>query len=206
LREFTVGQHDFESRDVVHRHAICQGMWPAGILGNIAANRGGASTGWVGGEKQHVLCKRGREFGIHHAWLNHGAAVRDIDLQHFIHAGEGEDDTALCWYAASTEARCGSARNDRDPEFVGDPDDFDDMFGGLRKGNEIRGALRKSAIVLIEHQVFGTIKYCVAAKDFAQTFTDGGNRHGSRRRSLILASGEIRMSVDELPHSSQSTA
>ena len=52
MNEFAARQHDLKRQHMIRRHAISERMRPAGIFGDVAANRASLLARWIGGEMQ----------------------------------------------------------------------------------------------------------------------------------------------------------
>ena len=48
LHDVAVGRHQFDAQHVVDRHAVFERVRPAGVRGDVAADRAGALARWIG--------------------------------------------------------------------------------------------------------------------------------------------------------------
>src|SRR5689334_9266738 len=88
-------------------------MRSARVLRDVAADGGCALAGWIGREIKTLCCELVGEFKIDHSRLHYSALVDQVDLQHLVHAREGEDDAAVARDGAATQSSTCAARDDR---------------------------------------------------------------------------------------------
>ena len=93
--------------------AIGEGVWAAGILGNVSTKGAGFLAGRVGCKVQSGMCDSGRQIGIHDARLDNGALIFEVDFEDAIHAREKNDDAAVARERAAGKAGARAASDER---------------------------------------------------------------------------------------------
>ena len=88
--DLAVREHDLEAEDVVRRDAVGEAVGPAGVLGDVAADRAGALAGGVGRVVEAVLGDRLAEVQVDDAGLDQRRPVLDVDLEDALHARHGD--------------------------------------------------------------------------------------------------------------------
>ena len=122
LDDRAVGEQDLEREDVICRDAVLEAVRAAGILGDVAAHSARRLTRGIGRVLETVRFRRGAEFRVDDAGLDHRAPVGVVDLQNPVEArqheqhlaGAGEDNevgnAAMRWQAIHRVREALSAR------------------------------------------------------------------------------------------------
>ena len=108
-------------------------MHPAGILGDIPADRAGDLARRVGRIVEAQILHRVGDAEIGHARLSDHAAVGHVDVENLVELAHAKKDAVGKRQGAARERRSGAARDDLD--FVGGAiaQDLDDLRRRLRK-------------------------------------------------------------------------
>ncbi len=78
---------------------------------------------------------------------------------------------------ATTQSGAGSARDHGNILRRGQPHDLGNLLCGLRKNYSAGRALADAGVVLVQHQVFGTVQDGVASGDLAEMIDKAGQVH-----------------------------
>ena len=178
LHDVAVGHHDFHAGHVIHRDAVHQGVRPAGIFGDVAADGAGLLAGRIGREVEAKMRNVLGELQIHHAGLHHGALVFDIDFEDAVHAREGDNDAALLRDRAAAQSGSRAASHDRNAGRRRHAHDLGNLLRILREDDSAGRALANARVVLVQHQVFGTVEDGVTSGNLAEVVDDSGQAHG----------------------------
>src|SRR5262249_17361646 len=147
---------DLEAEDMVDGDAVLEGVGPAGVGGDVAADGAGALAGGVGGEVPAVGFEVVGEPEVDDAGLDDGEAVAVIDLEDALHAGQGDDHAAANGQAAAGEAGAGAAGEEGDVQVVADLHHPDDLLGAGGEDHHVGGALLDGvAVALVDEQLGG---------------------------------------------------
>ena len=114
----TVGQHDLDAQHVVDRHAVFERVRPAGVRGDVAADRAGPLARRIGSVVIAGPLELLREVHVDQARLDDGVAIAEIDLENPLHPRERDHHAAADGQAPAGQARAGTARHERDVELV----------------------------------------------------------------------------------------
>ena len=106
VHDLAAGQHDLNSGDVVHGHAVHQRVRTAGVLRDVAADGAGLLAGGIGREVQPKVRDVLGELQVHHARLHDRAQVLDVDFEDAVHAREGDDHAARMSRWRRRSVRC----------------------------------------------------------------------------------------------------
>ena len=75
----SVGQHDFESHDVIAGDAVFEAAEAAGVFGDVAADGADLHRTWVGRIEETVLIRRGIDGGGDYAALGADGEISGVD-------------------------------------------------------------------------------------------------------------------------------
>ncbi len=89
------------------------------------------------------------ELVIDDAGLGDGALSFDVEVENAIHAREDEHHAAGAGERAAGKSRAGAAADDGEVVLYGEFYDAGNVFGGIRKNDEVRTAFFDGAVVLI---------------------------------------------------------
>ena len=107
-----VREHHVEAEHVVRGHPVLDAAQPAGIGGDVAADRADLVRGRVGRIPQAVRGRGCLQLGIERTRLDHRDAGRGVDLDP-PHPFQTEHDSAVDGRSAAGQAAAGPARNHR---------------------------------------------------------------------------------------------
>ena len=138
LDDVAVGQHDFQSHDIVVGNAVFDGAHAASVLGDVAAERRIFPAGRIGRIKQTLGGAVVVEIDGAHARFRPDHHVFLVQFEDFIQSGQREGDAAREWDAAAGSAAGGSPRSHGDAVGVGDFHDGGDFSGGCRPNHHFR--------------------------------------------------------------------
>ena len=153
-----VGQHEFESQNVIGGDAVGQGVRSAGVFGDIAADGAGALAGGIGRVEIAAALHGERDIEIDHAGLHHDALVFQVQFQDAVHAGEGDHEAALAGNRAAGESGARAASDERHAEFLRQFDERGDFGGGTGEGDQVGSVLVDAAIVFVEREVLRAVE------------------------------------------------
>src|SRR5262249_1055362 len=85
--------------------------------------------------------------------LHDAAPIFRSQLQDAIHAGKGDHHAATASQRASGKARASAASDNRNLIFASKFDNAGDVFGALRKHDDLRAAPFHRGVKLVEHEV-----------------------------------------------------
>ncbi len=88
LDELPVGKHDLRARDVVDREAVLEAVRPAGVLGDVPADRADLLARRVGCVEEAVRRDRAGDVEVRDARLDDDAPALDVDLDDPVHPRE----------------------------------------------------------------------------------------------------------------------
>ena len=117
------------------------------------------------------------ELQVDHAWLHCRPLVLDVNFENAVHAREGDHDAALLRNRAATESGAGAARNHGNVFGRGQPHDLRNLLSILRENNGAGRALANAGVVLVQHEVFGTVQDGIASGDLAEMIDQAGQVH-----------------------------
>ena len=112
-RQFTVGEHNFERKDVRARHPVQQTVGAAGVRPDIAADRTGLLTRRIRRVVEAERNRRLREVEVEHAGLDPSDPVLRVDLEDPVHLRRGDHDRSPDRHGSSGEAGARATRRDR---------------------------------------------------------------------------------------------
>ena len=107
--DLSIGQHHLKPQDVVAGQPIEQAVRPAGVLGDVAADRGHRLAGWIRCIVQPERCNSSGQVDVDDAGLNDGVAIFGVDLQDATQARQADHQTALNGHRATGQAGSGAA-------------------------------------------------------------------------------------------------
>jgi hypothetical protein len=81
-------------------------------------------------------------------------------------ARKSYENAALAGERSAGKACAGAAADDRRLITIRDLNDADDVFGVTRENHAIRAGVFDGSIVLVEHQLFGTMQNRVGSQEF----------------------------------------
>ncbi len=108
-------EDDLGPEDMVARHAVLEAVGAAGVLPQVAGDRGRLFAGGVRVVEIAVFADRPLDVQRDRPRLHHDPLVLHIDLEDPVHPGEEQRDSALRGGAAAAEIRPGAAGHDRYP-------------------------------------------------------------------------------------------
>ncbi len=141
-------------------------MRASGVFANVAADGAGSLAGGIGRVEISPRIDGHRNVEVHHARLDHRALIGQIDFDNAIHARERNDDSARARDRSAGKASAGAASDHRHSTLMREFHDGDNLFGRLRKHDQIGPGLIDAAVVFVERQVFGFVKIPARAEDF----------------------------------------
>ena len=137
-RPRAVAQDHVEFQHVVDRLPVDDGMGTAGVVADHAADVRPVARGNVRGEEQSHRFQVGVEFVEHHAGLDPGPLLLDVDLEDPVHV-PGEVDLDAAAYRLAAQAGSSAAGRDGNASFVGETEDAGDVVrvGGIRDAQRL---------------------------------------------------------------------
>ncbi len=177
-------EHNFKRDNVVRGHAVRQRVRPAGIFGNISADRAGFLARRIGSEMKSEVLHGSAEVGIYHARLHRGALVFSVNFNDAFHARKGNDDPAVPRDCAAGKASSRAAANDWNLVAIGEPHDFDHIGRGARENHAVRPRYLDRAVVLVEQQVLRLVEDPASAQKLRQIM-EKSRVHWCRARVIL---------------------
>ena len=116
-----VGQHRLDAQHVVHGEAVLEAVGAPGVLGYIAADRADDLARRVG---RIVVAVGGHPAGdlqVHDARLHRDPLVRNVNVEHPVHARHDDEHPVGMRQGAGREPRALSPRHERDAVAVAEP-------------------------------------------------------------------------------------
>ena len=179
LHDPAVGHHRFHAEHVIDRHAIFQRVRPAAVGGDVAADRAGALARRIGSVMKAGAFQRLVEPGIHHARLNDGIAIAEIDFLDRLHPRQHDHHAAADRQAAAGQTRARPARHKRHAMLVRQPHDVGDLLGRARKHDHIGAVLfDHKAVALVDEQIGMSRQHAIESHYFAKFVNQNGQRGG----------------------------
>ena len=172
-----VGEHHFESQDVIGGDSIGQGVRSAGVFGDVAADGAGALAGGIGRIEITAALDRQRDIQIDHAGLYDGALVFEIEFEDAVHAGEGDHQAAFARNRAAGESGAGAASHEGHVEFPRQFDQGGDVGGAAREGHQVGSVLVYAAIVFVKRQVLRPIEIAARTEYGVDALFEAGRNH-----------------------------
>lgn len=90
----SVGHDHLDAQHMIDRHAVFEGVGPARVGADVAANGAGGLAGGVGGVVQSRSGQGAGQPDVDHAGLDDGVAVAVVDLDNPAHPGQADHDPA----------------------------------------------------------------------------------------------------------------
>ncbi len=168
MNELAARQYNLEREYMIRRHTISQRVRPAGILGDIAADRASLLARRIGREMQPKMLNGKAQIRIHQAGLHTRALIFRIHFENAIHSRERSDDPAAPRDRTAGEPSAGASAHQRRFVLLGQPHDPDHVRRRARKHDAIRPRHLDRPIVFVEQQIFRLIEHGVAAKQLLQ--------------------------------------
>jgi hypothetical protein len=156
-------------------------MWATCVFGDVAADGGRFLARGIGSEIEASVFDGAGDVEIHHAWLDDGALIFEVEFEDAIHAREDEHEPARASERATGEAGAGAATENWHVVLRGETDDFGDFGCCGRECNEVGAAFFDGTVVLVEDEVFGAREYGVFAEEFLQRADEVAMRFRVRR-------------------------
>ena len=162
--DFAIGQDQFQAGHVIRRHAVGKRVRPAGIFGNVSADRARSLARRIGREIQAQMLDGAREVEIHDAGLNDGAQICRVDFENAIHARKSDDDAAVARDRSSGKSRARAAPHQRSLITICETHDFSDFARIAGKDDAFGRTELHRAVILVEHQIFGLRQHSLRSK------------------------------------------
>ena len=137
LDDGAVREHDLEAEHVVAGHAVLDAAQPAGVRGDVAADRAERLARRVGRVPQADVRGRVRDVGVDDPRFEDGHLVDGIDLEDPVHPFEAQDQAPVDRGRAAAQRAARAARDDRDAVGGGDAHGGGDLLGGRREGRHL---------------------------------------------------------------------
>src|SRR5207247_5610987 len=93
-KDFAIRKNNFERGDVIGSDAIGEGVRPAGVLRDVAADSAGFPTGRIRSEVEAVSLSGAGEFVIDNAGMTGCALILDVEFENPIHARGDKSNAA----------------------------------------------------------------------------------------------------------------
>ena len=135
-----VGEDDLQAEHVVGGDAVLDAAEPAGVRGEVAADRAPVVAGGVRRIEQAGPGDGVPQRLVHDAGLDDGEAIGRRHLQDGVHPGHHQRDRAVDGVARAGQPRAGAARHDRDAVPGGHLHHRDDLGGAARQDDRRGGA------------------------------------------------------------------
>ena len=181
-------QDHLDAEHVVGGQAVLQAMHAAGVLRDVAADRAGDLRGRVGRVVEPLAFHGARDGEIGDAGLDHGAAVRIVDIAHAVEFAEAQQHAVGERQRAARKAGAGAARHHADAVVVAIAQNVGDLFGRVRQDDDHRQLLVGVEAVGLERFHLALMRdHALARHDVAQRSDDRvaprqhlpvGSRHG----------------------------
>jgi len=131
-------------------------MRPAGVIGDVAADRARLLARRIGRVVVALRPDRPREVQVHQTRLDDGDLVVVVHLEDPVHPHEGDDDAPLRRQAPARQPGPRATGHERERLPVGEPDDRGDVLRGAREDDEVgEGAEEREAVGLVDEELFG---------------------------------------------------
>lgn len=174
--DFTIGENEFESGDMIGGDTVGQRMRAAGVFRDVAADSAGFLAGGIGSKIEAVRLGGAGEFEIDDAGLDDGALIFRVKSEDAIHAGEDDHDATGASQCAAGESGAGTTPDNGNVELGGDFDDARNVLCGSRKDDEVRAAFFDGAVVFVEEKIFRPGKNGERAEEFFE-FANEAREH-----------------------------
>ena len=113
-----IDSHQLEAENVVGGQPVFEAVHPAGILGDIAADRARDLTRRIRRIIKPGMLDRLGQSQVGHAGLSHDAAIVVIDFENAVELGHAEQYPIGQWQGAPGQRGAGAARHDLDTHFA----------------------------------------------------------------------------------------
>jgi hypothetical protein len=156
LHDLAAHQHATDATHVVDREPVLEAVHPAGILGDVAADRARDLRRGIGRVVEPVSGGGLGNREVAHPRLHDRGAGELIDAQDPVELGEREQHAALVRQRATRKARSRAAGDDRDARIEAAPEDRDDLRLGLgqRHGGGAL-AVQRQPVALVRPRFLG---------------------------------------------------
>ena len=161
-----VGQHGFHLDHVVHREAVLEAVRAAGVLGHVAADRTHLLAGGIGGVVVAVWRDLPGDLEVGDAGFHRDLPIRQVHVQHAVHAGQADDHAARNRQRATRQPRAVAPRHERH-FLAGAGADHGLHVGGRGRQHDDRGCLAqmRQRVALVGHQLHRLAQHAVRAAD-----------------------------------------
>ena len=138
---------------MVDGDAVGQRVRTTGIFGDVAADGAGFLAGRIGSKIETSVFDGASDIEIHHAGLDNGAGIFEIELQDAVHPREHDHDAAAARERAARETCSRAAADNGHVVFRCELDDARDVFRGVREYDQVRARFFDRAVVLVEDEI-----------------------------------------------------
>jgi len=130
LHHFPAGQDHLCGKDVVDGDTVLEGVWAAGVVGDVAPEGAGALGRRIGGVKKAFGGDCAGEGRIDYTGFGAEGAVFGVHREDAIHSRQAEQTLAGPGEGAARESGAGATGNNRDRPPGAQPDNCGNLFRG----------------------------------------------------------------------------
>ncbi len=152
-RDRPVGEHDVERAHVRRGDARSEAMRPAGVGGDVAADRARLLRRRIGRVVQPEMGDRAREIEVEHARLHPRDPLLGIDLENAVELCGDDDDGVVDGSRAAREAGTTPSHHERPIVACSHPHHCRDFVTAAREAHRGRAAARDACVARVEREL-----------------------------------------------------
>src|SRR5262249_6322277 len=165
-------QDKLQPGDMVRGDAVGERVRPAGVFGDVPTDRACLLARGVRREIESRVLGGTGQVQVHHAGLDDGALVFEVELQDAVHSRKDHQDSALPRQRSAREPCAGSAAHERHVETIGESYDLYDVARRAGKHDTVRARLLDRAVVFVEVEILGLPQHAFRAEELFERADD----------------------------------